>query len=303
MKQYIFLGALLISGVAFSQVGVNTSNPQGIFNIDGGRDNPTTGSAHTQAQQLNDFTVLANGNTGIGTIVPDTKLHIVTGGTALSPNPTGFKLVDGNQNTDYVLTSDNTGVGTWKPSGTTSYKMGVHVANTLNIPFEQVPNSGNYWLSTGSYITLPAGTWRIEVTELLGGYTNNGTFLTADDWMWFRFSLSSRTDAATVGQVSGTLSTILTPDFVTIDPTTGNQLMGSPQYVSTNYDGPRIASPTRFAVANGTFLVKNSVQTTYYLIANPYNATSTKTGFYFRNVGSRTWGENRIIASAINLTN
>ena len=34
-KKIILLGTLIISGVAFSQVGINTANPQGIFNIDG----------------------------------------------------------------------------------------------------------------------------------------------------------------------------------------------------------------------------------------------------------------------------
>ena len=316
MKQYIFLGALLISGVAFSQVGVNTSNPQGIFNIDGGRDNPTTGSAHTQAQQLNDFTVLANGNTGIGTIVPDKKLHIVTGGTALSPNATGFKLVDGNQNTNYVLTSDAAGVGTWKPGGVVNYKLGTHITNNyVNIPF--VPKTGNDWYSTGSYITLSPGIWRVEINELLAGYVNGNDFLTADDWMWFRFSF---TDDATWGATpigaanqntpldpnrpSHPLSA-LTQDFITLNFSNGNVISSGPQYVSTNYDGPRIASPTRDAVANGSFLIRNntSAPKTYYLCANPYNGTSSHPNFFFRNVGASNWGENRIIATAINFTN
>lgn len=113
MKNYIFfLGTLLISGVAFSQVGINTENPKGTFNIDGAKDNPTSGSAHTSAQQLNDFTVLPNGNVGIGTISPTKKLEIQTGGTAINP-VTGFKLVDGNQGENKVLMSDADGIGKW----------------------------------------------------------------------------------------------------------------------------------------------------------------------------------------------
>ena len=69
-KNLYIIIAILISGVAFSQTGVNTWNPQGVFNIDGAKDNPTSGTGHTAAQQLNDVTVLANGNTGIGTINP-----------------------------------------------------------------------------------------------------------------------------------------------------------------------------------------------------------------------------------------
>lgn len=104
-KHNLLLAALMVNVMAFAQVGINTPNPQGIFNIDGAKDNPTTGSAHTAAQQLNDFTVLASGYVGIGTTAPTQKLEIKTGGTITTP-VTGFKLADGNENTNYVLTSD-----------------------------------------------------------------------------------------------------------------------------------------------------------------------------------------------------
>ena len=155
MKKNIIISiGLLLSGFSYSQVGINTANPQGIFNIDGGKDNPTTGSAHTPAQQLNDFTVLANGNTGIGTIVPDKKLHIVTGGTALSPNPTGFKLVDGNQKTNFVLTSDDDGVGTWKPIAVEYV-----VVNPLGVNSFVLAAGVNVAKYTGVSVTFPPGKW------------------------------------------------------------------------------------------------------------------------------------------------
>ena len=158
MKKNIIISiGLLLSGFSYSQVGINTANPQGIFNIDGGKDNPTTGSAHTPAEQLNDFTVLANGNTGIGTIVPDKKLHIVTGGTALSPNPTGFKLVDGNQNTNFVLTSiDTDGVGTWKPIAVEYV-----VVNPLGVNSFVLQAGVNVAKYTGVSVTFPPGKWLI----------------------------------------------------------------------------------------------------------------------------------------------
>ncbi|MGC4129689.1 MAG: hypothetical protein QM564_09060 [Bergeyella sp.] len=303
MKNTLYtIFALAIGSLAYGQVGINTENPQGIFNIDAGRDNPSTGSAHTAAQQLNDVIVLDGGNVGIGTISPTQKFEIQTGGTSATP-VTGFKLVDGNQNDKYVLTSDADGVGTWKPVGT-SYIMGTHISNTLNIPF--VHQGYDYWLSTGSYVTLPPGVWKVDVTELLGGYTDNATYLTSDDWMWFRFSFSDEADAATVGyHPVGTSGDVLTDDFVTLN-TAGTLVSGAPQYLSTNYDGPRVASPTRYAVANGYFLIRNNTTAnkTYYLMANPALTPSTgKSDFYFKNVGSSGWGENRIIASSINLTN
>ena len=154
MKKNIIISiGLLLSGFSYSQVGINTANPQGIFNIDGGKDNPTTGSAHTPAQQLNDFTVLANGNTGIGTIVPDKKLHIVTGGTAASP-VTGFKLVDGNQNTNFVLTSDTNGEGTWKPIAVEYV-----VVNPLGVNSFVLEAGVNVAKYTGVSVTFPPGKW------------------------------------------------------------------------------------------------------------------------------------------------
>ena len=316
--------ALLISGAVFAQVGINTPNPQGIFNIDGAKDNPTTGSAHTAAQQLNDFTVLASGNVGIGTTVPTQKLEIKTGGTSATP-VTGFKLADGNENTNYVLTSDATGVGTWKPAGNITYKLGTHIANNfVNIPF--VGKTANDWYSTGSYVTLAPGIWKVDINQLLGGYVNGTDFLTADEWMWFRFSFTDDASwgATPIGAVNQNTPldpnrpshplSALTADFVTVDFITGAIIpLPNPatdkQYVSVNYDGPRTASPTRFAVASGAFFIRNNTNApkTYYLCANPYNAkTATPAGhpdFFFRNVGASNWGENRIIASSVNLTN
>jgi hypothetical protein len=62
-----------------SQVGINTSNPKGIFHIDGGRDNATTS---TLAQELNDFTVKSDGKVGIGTTNPTELLTMVGQGDA-----------------------------------------------------------------------------------------------------------------------------------------------------------------------------------------------------------------------------
>lgn len=58
-------------------MGIGTLNPQGNFNIDGAKNNAVTGTP-TAAQQLDDFVVLANGNVGVGTTSPETKLEIIT---------------------------------------------------------------------------------------------------------------------------------------------------------------------------------------------------------------------------------
>jgi len=67
---------LLITNFAFvsmfSQVGVNTSNPQGVFHVDGAKDNAATGVS-TAAQQSNDFIVSTDGSVGIGTNTPNSS--------------------------------------------------------------------------------------------------------------------------------------------------------------------------------------------------------------------------------------
>ena len=199
MKKNIIISiGLLLSGFSYSQVGINTANPQGIFNIDGGKDNPTTGSAHSDAQQLNDFTVTAAGNVGIGKIAPSTKLHITTGGTATTPDPSGFRLEDGNQNTNFVLTSDTNGVGTWKPVAITRI-VGILGAG-IDVPFI---TAGGVYRKTGSYIDLPSGKWEVKVIMLMpvGGVLSDplpgGGKMTANDWVWLRTTFST-VNAATI---------------------------------------------------------------------------------------------------------
>ncbi len=79
MKKNLLLSVCLISVFwAKSQVGINTTNPQGIFHVDGGKDNPSTGTPNA-SQQLNDFVITGAGNVGVGTTTPGSKLEINSG--------------------------------------------------------------------------------------------------------------------------------------------------------------------------------------------------------------------------------
>ncbi|PQA91466.1 hypothetical protein B0A69_16755 [Chryseobacterium shigense] len=69
MKNTILFLAMIASGFIYSQVGINTTNPRGIFHVDGSKDNPTTG-APSAVQGSNDFTVISDGSVGIGTSTP-----------------------------------------------------------------------------------------------------------------------------------------------------------------------------------------------------------------------------------------
>lgn len=110
-KNVISLVALLVSTIAFSQVGINTQNPQGIFNIDGQKDNPNIGIP-TTAQQLNDFVVTPTGNVGVGSISPSEKLE-VKGNISLSSNGSASSSIkfyenSNNGNNKIIVTSPET---------------------------------------------------------------------------------------------------------------------------------------------------------------------------------------------------
>ncbi|WP_343643811.1 hypothetical protein [Chryseobacterium sp.] len=75
-KNFILrLGLGMISTNAFSQIGVNTSNPHGAFHVDGAKDNSAAGNP-SAAQQANDFVVTPEGNVGFGTISPSNRLDV-----------------------------------------------------------------------------------------------------------------------------------------------------------------------------------------------------------------------------------
>ena len=290
MKKNIIISiGLLLSGFSYSQVGINTVNPQGIFNVDGGKDNPTTGSAHTNAQQLNDFTVTCAGNVGIGKIAPSTKLHITTGGTATTPNPSGFRLEDGNQNTNFVLTSDTNGVGTWKPVAAT------RIVGTLGAGVD-VPlvTTGEVYRKTGSYIDLPSGKWEVRVTMLMpvGGVSSDavpgGGTMTANDWVWLKTTFSTVNATTIVGsQISSDIE--------------GASL------VSNIFFGPKsVPDQPKFYMLNGSVIINNTSTASkrYYYYAGNTDSQEYTTGsgkatkFYL--FGGWNWGENSITALKVN---
>ena len=281
MKKNIIISiGLLLSGFSYSQVGINTANPQGIFNIDGGKDNPTTGSAHTDPQQLNDFTVTAAGNVGIGKIAPSTKLHITTGGTATTPNPSGFRLEDGNQNTNFVLTSDTNGVGTWKPVAITRI-VGILGAG-IDVPFI---TAGEVYRKTGSYIDLPSGKWEVKVTMLM---PVEGGKMTINDWVWLKTTFST-VNATTIveSQISSDIE--------------------GPSLVSNLFFGPKSASnDPKFNMMTGSVIINNTSTASkrYYYYAGNTDSQEYTTGsgkatkFYL--FGGLNWAENSIIAMKVN---
>lgn len=67
---------MLIQGInIIAQVGVGTDNPQGIFNVDSKGNNVATGTP-SQTEVTDDFTVNSEGNVGVGTTNPLSKLDV-----------------------------------------------------------------------------------------------------------------------------------------------------------------------------------------------------------------------------------
>lgn len=84
-KKLLLTASVAFSSFVFAQVGIYTPNPQGSFHIDGGKDNPKTGSP-SSVQQSNDFVVVANSgvgqgsiSVGVGTTLPTERMDIANG--------------------------------------------------------------------------------------------------------------------------------------------------------------------------------------------------------------------------------
>jgi len=75
MRKLFLLFYILFPLLSFSQISIDTTNPQGVFHIDGGKDNPSSGIP-SATQQSNDFLVSSLGNVGIGMTTPQRKLDI-----------------------------------------------------------------------------------------------------------------------------------------------------------------------------------------------------------------------------------
>ena len=146
----------------YSQVGINTKNPQGVFHIDGKAN--TNGSANV----IDDLVVDANGNIGIGTVSPKAKLDVM-----------GDVLVSGGSPAaDKILMSDVNGIGSWRdfdrskgiatwtvvaPNTTFPVSVSTMINGTQTL---SDPNGMGFKIfdnTTSSAITVPAGTFLIVI--------------------------------------------------------------------------------------------------------------------------------------------
>ena len=124
-KMFAFSLTLFCFSISYSQVGIETSYPKGVFHIDGNKDNPKDATSSISVpQQANDFIVQsATGNVGIGVNEPQTKL-VVNDGVSKQ----AILIKDGNQGEGKYLMSDANGMATWKTPN--SFKASANCNNT-----------------------------------------------------------------------------------------------------------------------------------------------------------------------------
>lgn len=100
-KKFLLLMGLFAIGLVQAQVGINTSDPQGVFHLDG--QNNTNATVNT----IDDVVVTATGNVGIGAVAPQKRLEII------STTPGAIRIADTSQADRKVLTSSSTGAASW----------------------------------------------------------------------------------------------------------------------------------------------------------------------------------------------
>lgn len=107
MKKLFLLVPVFFINILSAQVGINTSNPQGVFNVDGGKNNATSGTP-TATQQLDDFAITSTGRVGIGTTSPQNKLQV----TSDTSDTSGVRLTNlksSNTNRPRTIAVDTNG--------------------------------------------------------------------------------------------------------------------------------------------------------------------------------------------------
>lgn len=165
-KNLLFAGFLVVNTIS-AQIAINTSNPQGAFHVDGGRDNSATGTP-TTAQQLNDFVVTSAGRVGVGTVAPNTKVEINSG----TSNTSGLTFTNFNSaapiSTGQTLGVDASGNVITLVNPAVANVTTVEVASSTGAAYNV--NDLGYTVVTGSgqSITIPTGGKAVFINFMLG---------------------------------------------------------------------------------------------------------------------------------------
>lgn len=175
-KLYYILSGLFICMGLYAQIGIMSERPQGVFMVDGAKDDPSSGTT-TPAQIANNVYVSNNGQLSIG-ITPSGSSSLLVGGP--------ITIQDGNQAQDRLLVSDANGKAEWKSVGELTYINGY--LHPTGVASGLYPNASNTNYQTGSYIDLPPGTYAISL--IMMARTAYLTKWNGVRSLWARMSLS-----------------------------------------------------------------------------------------------------------------
>lgn len=273
MKDILFLLKIRVIAVIITiitgaqlthaQIGINTEYVANnlILHIDSRRNNPTDGTTPSASQALDDVVVTNIGNIGIGTLTPQAKLHIVTGGTTLSPNPQ-FRLEDGMELTDRVLTCNMQGVGYWDDY-VPGASLGVFDASGVSISGAETA-----FVNTNTKISLDPGKWAVFYTLTVG--TNTPNMALGGNRILVKTSLADATTLYNSG-ING---------LPTADISGGGTYY---EYIVWQYGKSVLVG--RYVINNTTTGSKD-----YYLIAGSVSNPGGVTGITLLNVGKEVEG-------------
>lgn len=122
------------------------------------------GNGSSSTARADAFTILKNGNVGVGTSTPATDLHVVG----------SIRMVDGTQAAGYILTSDANGTGSWvSPSS-------LGVGNAWNLTGNSGTTAGTNFIGTTDNVAFVLKTnnterMRVSSTGNVGIGTTNPT--------------------------------------------------------------------------------------------------------------------------------
>lgn len=215
LKNLFYSFTILISLTSNAQVGINTSNPQGVFHINSTPNNPTNTST------ADDVVISTNtGNVAIGHTSPDTKLDIRTNGTISVPVP-GFKLVDGNQADGRVLHTNASGVATWE-----DIIIFNKAAIVGNFTWSSTNTLGNTNWNSIANLTIPPGTHMIYIKVHMLSTPNSGFLRTYVGNKNLNTNNSNASDTPILGSTNFqpymSRDFEMTQSFVYTNTTTGN---------------------------------------------------------------------------------
>lgn len=257
---FLSMSLLFVNIYLKAQIGINTESPRGIFHVDPKSNTPASGIP-AAGLVVDDILVDGEGNMGIGTIFPQAKMHIVTGGTSTNPK-TGFRMDDGNQLNLRVLLSNTDGAGRWADAPSVPSAIATKVG--VNIP----STAANYY-NTNSYIDLPPGRWLVTSTTLL---YSGASSITIEDKQWVHAFFTESSAASGVA---------ISPDVE------GSQRMAG------------LITKSTYSILNGNCVINNKTSTTkkYYFAVGAFGQVGTNQGnVTYSNVAGTANNENSIIA-------